>query len=131
MGRRLGLLSQATYIVMGAAGLPIFQGYAFGISHIFGPTGGYLIGFMAASFLVGKLLEKETSNIYRILWSFILGNVVLYGLGVLWLVVIYRISFMNAIAIGVLPFITVEAVKILAASALYKKISYRAGRIFS
>jgi len=46
-GSRLGLFSQAGYILLGAMGLPVFQGYASGTAHIFGSTGGYLAGFMA------------------------------------------------------------------------------------
>ncbi|MCX5667066.1 MAG: biotin transporter BioY, partial [Candidatus Omnitrophica bacterium] len=81
LGSRLGLFSQAGYILLGAMGLPVFQGYAFGMAHILGPTGGYLIGFMAASFLVGKILEKESRNLFKITASFLIGNVILYTLG--------------------------------------------------
>ena len=131
LGKRLGVLSQAAYIFLGAAGLPIFQGYAFGVSHIFGPTGGYLVGFMAASFLTGKMLEKGTSVFYKILASFIVASAVLYTLGVLWLISIYRISLVNAVAIGVLPFISVEIVKVLTAAFLYRRIEARSKSIFS
>jgi biotin transport system substrate-specific component len=131
LGKRLGIASQAAYIFLGASGLPIFQGYAFGTAHILGPTGGYLAGFMVASFLVGKMLESETSNPYKIVSAFVIGNAVLYASGVLWLVLLYRISLASAIAIGVLPFLAVEAFKILMASVLYQKISHRSKSIFS
>ena len=131
LGKRLGIFSQAVYIFLGASGLPIFQGYSAGMAHVFGPTGGYLIGFIAASFLVGKMLGKETLSLYKILASFIMGNVVLYTLGVLWLVSLYRISLVNAVRIGVLPFLAVEAVKILAAAFIYRVIADRSRSIFS
>ncbi len=131
LGSRLGLFSQAGYIVLGALGMPIFQGYTFGMAHILGPTGGYLVGFMAASFLTGKILEGESRNLFKITASFAIGNVVLYTLGVLWLMLIYRISFVNAIAIGVLPFFTIELAKIFLAAVLYSKISNRSKAIFS
>ena len=131
LGSRLGLFSQAGYIFLGAIGLPVFQGYAFGYSHILGPTGGYLIGFLAASFLVGKILEKERQDLFKITASFAIGNVVLYALGTLWLMLIYRISFFNAILIGVLPFFTIELAKIFLAAVVYSKISHRSKTIFS
>ena len=131
LGSRLGLFSQAGYIFLGAIGLPVFQGYAFGYSHILGPTGGYLIGFMAASFLMGKILEKESRNLFNITASFAIGNIVLYSLGILWLMLIYRISFVNAVIIGVLPFYTVELAKIFLAAVVYSKISHRSKAIFS
>lgn len=130
LGWRLGLFSQAGYIFLGAIGLPVFQGYASGVAHIFGPTGGYLIGFMAASFLTGKILEKESRNLFKITASFAAGNVLLYALGTLWLMLIYRISLVNAIAIGVLPFVTIELAKIFLAAVLYSKISHRSKAIF-
>ena len=129
LGSRLGLFSQAGYILLGAMGLPIFQGYASGTAHIFGSTGGYLIGFMAASLLTGKILEKETRNLFKITASFAIGNVVIYTLGILWLMLIYRISFINAILIGVLPFFTVELAKIFLAAVVYSKISHRSKAI--
>ena len=131
LGARLGLFSQAGYIFLGAAGLPVFQGYTFGMSHILGPTGGYLIGFMAASFLAGKILEKESRNLFKITASFAIGNFVLYAMGILWLMLIYRISFVNAILIGVLPFISIELAKIFLAAVIYSKISHRSKAIFS
>lgn len=131
LGKKLGLFSQAAYLFFGVVGLPIFQGYGFGALHLFGSTGGYLIGFMAASFIVGKMLEKDNLNPYKIAASFIAGNVVLYGLGVAWLVVLYRISFLHAITIGLIPFLTAEAVKIFAAALIYRGIADRSKRIFS
>lgn len=131
LGSRLGLFSQAGYIFLGAIGLPVFQGYAFGMAHILGPTGGYLIGFMAASFLVGKILEGESRNLLKITVSFAIGNIVLYTLGILWLMLIYRISFVNAILVGLLPFFTIELAKIFLAAVIYSKISHRSKEIFS
>jgi biotin transport system substrate-specific component len=131
LGSRLGLFSQAGYILLGAIGLPVFQGYSFGMAHILGPTGGYLIGFMAASFLMGKIPERGSRNLFKITASFAIGNAVLYALGILWLMLIYKISFINAILIGVLPFFTIELAKIFLAAVVYSRISHRSKAIFS
>jgi Uncharacterized conserved protein len=131
LGSRLGLFSQAGYILLGAVGLPVFQGYASGYAHIFGATGGYLAGFMAASFIAGKILGKESQDLLKITASFAVGNIVIYTLGILWLMFIYHISFINAILIGVLPFFTVELAKIFLAAVVYSKISHRSKTIFS
>jgi biotin transport system substrate-specific component len=131
LGSRLGIFSQAGYIFLGAIGLPVFQGYASGTAHILGPTGGYLVGFMAASFLTGKILEGESRNLFKITASFAIGNAVLYSLGIIWLMLIYRINLVSAIAIGVLPFFTVELAKIFLAAVVYSKISHRSKTIFS
>lgn len=131
LGKKLGLLSQAGYLFLGAAGLPVFQGYAFGAVHMFGPTGGYLAGFLLASFLTGKLLEKEEPGFLRIIAAFAIGNIALYTLGVFWLMFLYKISLFNAVAIGVLPFFAVELIKVTAAAFIYCGISHRTKSIFS
>ena len=131
LGKKLGAFSQIGYIFLGVMGLPVFQGYASGIAHAFGPTGGYLVGFMAASYLIGKMLEKEDSNPYKIIISLVAGNAVLYSFGIIWLMFLYRISLLNAITIGVMPFLAVEAVKISAAAFIYRAIAKRSKSIFS
>ena len=86
---------------------------------------------MASSFLVGKILERESRNMLKIVSAFAIGNIVLYALGVLWLMFIYRITFFNAIMIGVLPFFIIEVAKVSLAAVIYKKISDRSKAIFS
>lgn len=131
LGSRLGLFSQVGYIFLGAMGLPVFQGYTFGMAHILGPTGGYLIGFMAASFLIGKIMERGSRDLFKISASFITGNIVIYAIGILWLMLIYRIGLINAVTIGVLPFFTIELAKIFLSAVVYSKISHRSKEIFS
>lgn len=131
LGKKYGFISQAAYVVLGSIGLPLFQAHASGIQHVFGPTGGYLAGFMLASFITGKLIESGKVTAGRTLASLLAGNVAIYGLGVLWLAFLYNISFANAVAIGVLPFVAAESVKVLLASAMFLKIAPRTRHIFS
>jgi biotin transport system substrate-specific component len=58
LGSRRGALSMLTYLSLGAAGLPVFAGLGAGASHFAGPTGGYLVGFVMAAWLVGRLAER-------------------------------------------------------------------------
>jgi len=131
LGKKLGFSSQLGYIIMGIFGLPVFQGYAFGLAHLAGPTGGYLVGFVAASFVVGKMLEGAKPSVRRITASFIAGNIVIYSLGVLWLVIGYRYQIANALFVGVMPFIPAEIGKVAAAVLVYSKIAPRSKEIFS
>lgn len=131
LGRRLGGFSQLAYFVLGTLGLPVFQGPAYGIAHIFGPTGGYLLGFIFAAYLIGRIIESGNPSVYRTAISFIAGNIVLYSFGILWLICLYRISFMQAMYIGILPFIPGEAIKISLATIIYSGISKRSKDIFS
>ena len=104
--------------------------FSFGAAHILGPTGGYLAGFIAASYLIGRLLGSGNLNVFRIITSFIMGSIILYACGVAWLILAYKVSPATAFAMGVMPFVLGEAIKISLAAAIYIRISNRAKEIF-
>lgn len=131
LGRRLGGCSQFIYCVLGMTGLPVFQNFSFGASHLLGPTGGYLIGFIFASYAVGYMLESEPIALHRIAMSFVTGSLIIYGFGALWLVYLYKMSAASAISAGILPFIPGDMVKVVFAALIYFRISRRAKDIFS
>lgn len=116
-GPRLGAATVLAYIAEGAMGLPVFVSGA-GLAYLAGPTGGYLAGFVAAAYLVGMLAERGFDRRpLTTLVAFLAGTVVLFGLGVAWLSVLF--GFDKAIAVGVVPFVPGEALKIaLAVAAL-------------
>jgi biotin transport system substrate-specific component len=116
LGSRRGVLAQLAYIGAGACGLPVFAGWAGGIGHVFGPTGGYLLGFIAASWIVGRLAEKGwDKKVALSLAAMVLGNLAIYACGVAWLSAM--IGFDKAMMAGMVPFLLGDAIKILAASA--------------
>ena len=132
LGKRLGLCSQLGYIFLGAAGLPLFSAASLGLPYLSGPTGGYLIGFVATSYFVGCMTELKNYNIARIIPIFAFGNlVIIYAFGISWLICLYKISALQAISIGALPFIPGDIVKIFAAAFIYKSISNRTKGIFT
>lgn len=131
LGKKLGLCSQAGYLLLGAAGLPLFQGASFGASYLLGPTGGYIIGFMACAFITGSMINSAKSNIISIIAVFALGSLVIYASGIFWLVCMYKMNLTNAIVAGALPFVPGDLAKIALAAMLYSKISKRSRQIFS
>ena len=130
MGGRLGLYSQLGYLLLGAAGLPIFQGLSCGMAVLLGPTGGYIVGFIFAAYFVGSILERRPFGIIPIILSFILGSLIIYAFGIAWLILLYRVSVSSAVSIGVLPFVPGDIIKILAAAMIYSRVSKRARDIF-
>ena len=122
LGKKLGVASQISYIVFGALGIPVFQGYASGILHLAGPTGGYIVGFIVSAFIVGILTEKNRS-FSRIFVSMLIGLLTIYFFGILWLVIGFRLSILNALFLGMLPFIPGAIAKLVAASWVYNKFS--------
>ena len=127
LGKRLGSVSQIAYISLGAFGLPVFQGYGYGISHIFGPTGGYLFGFIAASYIAGYLLKDRNTekSMTKIFLTMITALTVIYFFGVAWLKLFLGTSLSSALILGLYPFIPGEVVKVMAASYIYKGLKSR------
>ena len=119
LGGRLGALSQFVYVLLGVMGLPVFALGKAGPGVLFGPTGGYIIGFMAAAYVIGTMIEtKKTPGVIWILLSMITGTIVVYGFGVLQLSWVAKFSIQKAIAAGALPFLIGDTIKIIAATVI-------------
>lgn len=126
LGSRRGATSLTLYTLLGLLGLPVFAGGTSGAAYAFGPTGGYLLGFIAAAWGIGLLAERGLERSLRSsLWPFLVGTLIIYALGAAWLA--FYVGPQAAITKGVLPFIPGDLLKlILAALALpaaWKKLS--------
>jgi biotin transport system substrate-specific component len=123
-GSRLGSATIASYLLVGIAGAPIFQNGGFGMAAMYGATGGYLIGFLAAAWIVGELAEHGWDRKpYLVVAAMILGNVVIYACGVTHLAGIRlpngaAIGWDRVWALGVAPFLIGDAIKIALAAGL-------------
>jgi biotin transport system substrate-specific component len=132
LGPALGPLSQSVYLMVGAAGLPVFAGGGSGLSYLLqGATSGYLIGFVMAPALVGWLIRRrEDPGILWILASLAAGSLVIYACGVSWLAWSLHLSPGSAIAKGMLPFLAGDVVKTCAAAGLFRSYRRRARIVF-
>jgi biotin transport system substrate-specific component len=119
LGGRRGALALLLYLAEGAAGLPVFAGGASGGTHVLGPTGGYLAGFVFAAGVVGLLAERGWDR--QLVWTMlamVVGNLVVYAFGVAWLA-IFLSDIGTALIQGMLVFMPGDLVKIaIAALAL-------------
>lgn len=119
LGSRGGALSQLTYLVEGALGLPVFAGGSSGPLVLLGTDGGYLVGFVVAAFVVGWLTEHGWGERRASLFAALaLGSVVIYVLGVAWLTHFMPDGISGALVAGVLPFLVGDAVKVLLAATV-------------
>ncbi len=124
LGGRTGALSQVVYVILGCIGLPVFAGGKAGLGVLFGPTGGYLIGFIAGAFVIGKIVEAR-AEAGTLLWTamaILAGDLLIYTIGTLQLAVIAHLSALKAILIGAVPFVLPELLKLLAVTVLASKI---------
>ncbi|MEW6094105.1 MAG: biotin transporter BioY [Chloroflexota bacterium] len=115
LGSRRGAASLLFYLVQGMVGLPVFAGGASGLAYLAGPTGGYLVGFACAAFVVGWMAETGQDKRFRTaLLVFLAGEAVIYLFGVPWLGI--YIGFEKALTAGFLPFLIGDAIKLIAAA---------------
>lgn len=119
LGKRYGFLSQLIYLMLGAVGLPVFAGGLGGIGVLFGPTGGYILGFLLAGYISGY---GKNSFFQKVLFM-LLGLLTIYLLGITVLMINTKITFLNALSVGVLPFLIGDLIKISLAAYLSVKLS--------
>jgi biotin transport system substrate-specific component len=122
LGGRWGLASVGVYLLAGACGLPVFAGGLGGISRLIGPTGGYLIGYLPAVFLIGKISQQAKPRAVSDVLAMICGTLVLYACGVSWLKIVTGMSPAKALALGMAPFLIGDALKIAAAAVIAKAL---------
>lgn len=115
LGAKLGTVSYLTYLLLGLAGLPVFSGFSGGLGKVAGPTGGYLLGFIFMSIICGFFIEKFAGKIKFHVLGMVLGMIVAYAFGTLWLAGQLGISFIAGLGVGVFPYLPGDIVKILLA----------------
>lgn len=130
LGFRRGLAASLLYLAIGAIGLPVFSQGAHGVEVLLGPRGGYLIGFVVASGIVGRLAELGWDrNILGGIGAMLLGSAAIYAIGVPWLTVTYYGGdLQQGIANGLLPFLLWDAVKLALAAATFPVAWWFVGR---
>jgi biotin transport system substrate-specific component len=128
LGGRLAALSQFIYLLLGIIGLPVFSGGKAGLGVLFGPTGGYLIGFLLGAFIIGKMIElRERPSLLWIMISLAAGTIVIYLLGVIQLSFVAKLTLIKSISAGIIPFLIGDVLKIIIASAITIKVRDRIG----
>lgn len=136
MGKKRSLISVLLYLLIGFIGIPVFSGFTGGAGKLLGPTGGYLLGYVALAWIAGWIIEiwesvknknviKEKQRQTGTIAGLTIGTIVLYLLGTCWLAAQAQISFKAALATGVLPFIIADSIKIIIATFLGTSIKKR------
>ena len=118
LGANAGAASQALYLLMGLF-LPFYAGGASGWDYATGATGGFLLGFIAAAWVVGQLAERrQDRTVATAVPAFITGTIVIYLLGVPWLANVLGVSWTRAVELGAAPFVLGDLAKAVLAGAM-------------
>jgi biotin transport system substrate-specific component len=119
LGARRGLLAMVLYVAVGAVGLPVFSNGASGVAQLIGATGGYLVGFALAAWLVGRLAELRWDRSVRYsAMLMVFGTVVIYALGVPVLAIVTGRPIADAVWSGAAVFVPWDLAKVALAAIL-------------
>jgi biotin transport system substrate-specific component len=139
LGARLGAAAQIVYLAAGIAGLPVFAASPTlppGALRLLGPTGGYLLAYPLAAFIVGALAQRGFDRRYvTSVLAMLAGLVVVYACGTMWLAWFAQlggqraaVGLQSALAAGVLPFVAADVIKLLAAAGIMPSLWRLLGR---
>jgi biotin transport system substrate-specific component len=109
------------YIVLGTAGVPLFSQWGFGVARIIGPTGGYLLSFPIAAFVVGYLVSHRKSFLWMAL-SMIVGMILIYVMGTIHLYFVYFHNWSDSFMQGFLIFSWWDGLKIVSAAGIASQV---------
>ncbi|AXH36019.1 biotin transporter BioY [Humibacter sp. BT305] len=118
LGAARGAISLALYALLGVIGVPWFSDWSHGPSVVFGPTGGYIVGFIAAAALVGWLAQRQWDRkVVGAVVAFLAGSVTIYAIALPWLAVVTGFDLATTLQRGLYPFIVGDVLKALVAGA--------------
>ncbi len=127
LGAKFATFAVLLYILMGIVGLPVFAGGTSSIAHILAPSGGFIIAFIPASFIIG-ILKGKPKYLWHNVIICILATLVVYAIGTAWFHIAREIihqekqSWMQTLQVTVLPFLIGDGLKIFAACFLYRAV---------
>lgn len=121
LGSHYGALSLVIYVLLGAAGLPVFTMAQGGAGVLIGPNGGFLIGYIAMAFVVGFCTERWGRTYRRLVLAMILGCLTVYAFGVAWFMILTGTGLWASLLLCMLPFLPGDAVKILLGAFLVRR----------
>lgn len=125
LGWVYGGMAIGAYILLGAFGLPVFSGFVGGVGHLFGPTGGYIWGFLLSAVLYGIVKKLIPKARYSDFFAMLAGLAGCYAFGTVWFVQVYSggdMSYASALSICVLPFIIPDLLKTIIACRIVDRI---------
>ena len=122
LGPRWGMASVGVYLLAGALGLPVFAGGVGGIGRFAGSTGGYLVGYIPAVYVIGWIAEKWHARVIVDVAAMILGSMVVYFFGIAWLKMLTGMTLSKTLMVGMVPFIPGDIIKIAATVPIAKTL---------
>lgn len=129
LGGKRGSMAVLVYILLGAAGIPVFSGFTGGIGRLLGSTGGYIVGFLASALVMWALEKVMGRKPWALAVQMVLGLIACYAIGTVWFMVVYSgtsgtVGLMTVLGWCVIPFVIPDLIKIALALVLTKRLSF-------
>ena len=129
LGGKRGSMAVLVYILLGAAGIPVFSGFTGGVGRLLGNTGGYIVGFLASALVMWALEKVMGRKTWSLAVQMVLGLIACYAIGTVWFMVIYSgtsgtVGLMTVLGWCVIPFVIPDLIKIALALILTKRLSF-------
>jgi biotin transport system substrate-specific component len=119
LGPLRGSLAQVLYIALAMVGLPFYAEASGGVEVVFGATGGYVFGFVVASVVVGHLARRGVDRKpVGVIGAYVAGSLIIYSVGVPWLAAAIDAPLLEAVKLGLVPFLIGDAIKAVLAAGL-------------
>ncbi len=122
LGAAWGSASVGLFLFLGAMGIPVFAGGASGVAVFLGPTGGFLVGYLLGALVIGWVSGKGKPSSVKDFIALLLGDFVLFGLGIVWLKTVLKVTWAKALGFGLLPFIPGTVIKMATAIILVRTL---------
>lgn len=122
LGMKAGTISYLVYLLVGFAGLPVFSGFTGGVGKLAGPTGGYMVGFIFMAVIAGWAIDHFQGKCMFHVLGMVIGTMVCYVFGTIWLAGQLGISFTAGLGVGVIPYLPGDTAKIILAVLVGPKL---------
>ena len=122
LGKKMGAVSQLVYVLLGAVGIPVFSMFRAGLGVLLGPTGGYIIGYIAGAWVVGLLAEKSSGKIHLLALAMLGGFATYMLLGTAWYMFLTKSTLLQALLTCVVPFLLGDMLKVAGAALLAHRL---------
>lgn len=128
LGSKKAMFSQITYLLLGLIGFPVFAGFTGGLQSVFKPSFGFIIGYVAAAYVAGKLTENKAPTNKNLFTAVLTGSVIIYALGLPYMYYVLNImlhnnfSILKILQLGMFAFIPGDTLKAATAMFLAKKL---------
>lgn len=130
LGSGWGAIAQLIYIFLGVAGISVFTGAGSGLLYLFGPTGGYLFGFVLSALFIGRFIRYTKANLFSLIGLFCIADLLILACGIAWLKFVFGYPWTKLLFIGFIPFLPGDLLKVIVATTLYLKLRIRLKEIF-